>query len=155
MCVFRCAKPKIVRLSKCHAGTTDRASGTRTGDFCITVDAGSSTAETTIGERRPMKHKWEAYGELNDQPVVEVDKLTRKPTTHCVIDSCPICGESHTHGFTEQMQRPMHKHANIPSHRSAHCGPGYETSGYHLIITDKTENAKLKDGLWQYNGEDQ
>ena len=91
------------------------------------------------------------YGNLDGQPVVEVDKLTQSGNTMCVIDDCPLCGGRHTHGFSDNMQSPMHKHANVPSHRVSHCtdlnGPG----GYHLIVTDNTENAEIKDGLWQYN----
>jgi hypothetical protein len=92
----------------------------------------------------------ETYGNLNGQPVVEVDKLTQGRVTQSVIESCPLCGEKHTHGFSENLQKAMHSNASVPSHRSAHCGGVDGVSGYYLIVTNGTQGAEIIDGQWQY-----
>ena len=87
-------------------------------------------------------------GELFGDPIILVDKVEG---SKAIINSCPICGDQHTHGNARNApgdtpatyERIMAKEMTIPSHRVAHCS---DDGGYWLIFTAKTEGIFWMDG---------
>lgn len=88
----------------------------------------------------------EIVGELFDQPILRV---TRVEGYSAILDPCPFCGKTHTHGNGRdwrnkppEYKRALGKGTSVPSHRQAHCAGS--TTGYFLIYTEETEG--LEDG---------
>jgi len=90
----------------------------------------------------------ETFGRIKDQPIVEVSRVEDEQS---VIESCPICGESHYHGF--KSLPAITATMSAPSHRIAHCSSeclDNAFDGYYLIYTEDTNGVEIAEtGDWE------
>jgi len=89
----------------------------------------------------------EKLGEFKDTPIVLVDRVESSGNPTAIIDECPVCGDTHTHGFTGVSS--MCKDTSSLSHRSAHCTGDTDNYGYWLVYTGETEGVECVDNRWQ------
>lgn len=93
----------------------------------------------------------EKIGSLKGQPIIEVTRVeaVEKPEYQSVIENCPLCDETHRHGFNEGIP-VMAKRLSLLSHRAAHCRTGADApDGYWLVYTEDTDGIDFSYGsVW-------
>jgi len=73
----------------------------------------------------------EQVGQFNGYPVIRVSEVTNY---QYVIEECPLCGETHQHGYEDPVYEQL-------SHKSAHCHTS-GVSGYYIFVDRETEGVE-------------
>lgn len=94
----------------------------------------------------------EPIGCLGPYPIIEV---TRVEGDQAVVEECPICGDTHYHGFDHGIGAISKQRSSL-SLRARHCGsdaPPETPEQYWLIYTQNTNNVSYNEELggWDHD----